>query len=426
MRCVAMVLACSVFLGCATTAPEKGAVTGGDGAPGIHGSGAPARPGPGPQGPGPRGKPAAGRLPPGPSLPGPGETPAAEMPPRVAAVMERMSLRERIAQRFITFIPRDFSSQDTEEFLRKNKPGGVVLYPWNCRTSGETRSLSRLVHTTLTRATGGVGPIICADQEGGRVRALRFDGMIDLPSPHEIGRGGSATLVGLYAYVNAVQMKELGFNMNLAPVLDISETGDRSIVGDRSYGGDPRRVGDYARAYIAAAAEARLIPVAKHFPGHGITRVDSHGSLPVAEATAAELMETHILPFRAAVEAGIQAVMTAHILYPAIDADRPATLSRRILTDILRRDLGFDGVIISDGLEMGALSKNYSMRETLRWAIIAGVDLMLAYLRYPIGEMIDLVEDLVAEGELTVDDIDRGTERVLRLKLAHGLLDGAG
>ena len=129
---------------------------------------------------------------------------------------------------------------------------------------------------------------------------------------------------------------------------------------------------------------------------------------------------------RAAVEAGIQAVMTAHILYPAIDADRPATLSRRILTDILRRDLGFDGVIISDGLEMGALSKNYSMRETLRWAIIAGVDLMLAYLRYPIGEMIDLVEDLVAEGELTVDDIDRGTERVLRLKLAHGLLDGAG
>ena len=114
------------------------------------------------------------------------------------------------------------------------------------------------------------------------------------------------------------------------------------------------------------------------------------------------------------------------ILYPAIDADRPATLSRRILTDILRRDLGFDGVIISDGLEMGALSKNYSMRETLRWAIIAGVDLMLAYLRYPIGEMIDLVEDLVAEGELTVDDIDRGTERVLRLKLAHGLLDGAG
>lgn len=340
----------------------------------------------------------------------------------VTALMEGMSLRDRIAQRFITYIPRKLSHREVDEFLRKNKPGGVILYRWDCADYKEAQELTTLVDRALREATGGLRPFICADQEGGRVRAFRFDGVLDLPSQFEIGRWGSPTMVASYAHITARQMRDLGLNMNLAPVLDLSEKADRSIIGDRSFGGDPHRVSDYSRAYISAVTEAELIPVAKHFPGHGITRIDSHGSLPVVEATAEELMESHILPFKAAVEAGMEAVMTAHILYPAIDANYPATLSRKILTDILRQELGYEGLIMSDGLEMRAISQNYSTRETLREAIKAGVDILLIIFRHPLEEMIDLVEELVEAGELSLEDIDQGTRRVLQLKEAKGLL----
>jgi beta-N-acetylhexosaminidase len=416
MRRLTVIMVCGLVLGCATTGTEKTAEKEPDPA---YASAAPS-PAAAAETKAPRREAAAPAA--GPDA----AVPAAPRDPRFAALMRRMTLRERIAQRFITFIPRNFSREETEELLRENKPAGVILYKWNYRDSDDVRTLSRLVHSTLTEATGGVGPFICADQEGGRVTAFPFGGMVRLPSQYELGRSGSASLVGLFAYINAVQMKQLGLNMNLAPVLDLTDAADRSVIGDRSYGGDPEQVSRFARAYVDAAAAAKLIPVAKHFPGHGITRVDSHKILPVADATADELQETHNLPFKAAVDAGIGAVMTAHILYPAIDGEFPATLSKRILTDILRNRLGFDGVIMSDGIEMGAISRNYSVRETVKTAITAGVDIMLVYLRYPIREMIDLVENLVAEGELTEEDIDRGTERILRLKFKYDLLDIEG
>lgn len=340
----------------------------------------------------------------------------------VLSFMKGMSLRDRIAQRFIIYIPRDYSLEETGTLLRENRPGGVILYRWNYDSARDVRILSRHIKSSLIEETRGITPFICADQEGGRVTAFRFDGMVRLPSQYDIGRRGNANLVRMYAYVNALQMMELGCNMNLAPVLDLTDDGDRSIIGDRSFGSDPELVSSYARAYIDAARSAGLITVAKHFPGHGITRIDSHSRLPVIDAPP-HVLEEHLRPFRAAVDAGIGAVMTAHILYPGIDRLYPATLSRKILHDILRKELGFGGVIMSDGLEMGAISRNYPVKETLKTAIIAGVDILLLYTRYPVGEMIALVEELVAEGHVTEEDINRGTERILRLKQEFGLLD---
>jgi beta-N-acetylhexosaminidase len=340
----------------------------------------------------------------------------------VAAHLKKMPLRDRIAQRFITYVPRDFTLEETDNLLRETRPAGIILYKWNYKTAEEVKSLTSLIHAASLDATAGIGPFICVDQEGGRVTAFPFPELVRLPSQFELGRRKDENFIRAVAYVNAVQMMELGCNMNLAPVLDLVETGDSSIIGDRSYGSDPVLVSAYARAYLEAASAAGLIPVAKHFPGHGVTRIDSHSRLPVVDVALKGLLAREIVPFKAAVDAGLPVIMTAHILYPAIDEKYPATLSKRILTDILRKELGFQGVIMSDGLEMGALSRHYPIKETLKTAIEAGVDLILLYTRYDLKEMIAMVEELVREGSLSEAQIDAGTERVLRLKKIYHLL----
>jgi beta-N-acetylhexosaminidase len=335
-------------------------------------------------------------------------------------MMKKMSLRDRIAQRFVTYVPRDFTFEQTDSLLRETRPAGVILYKWNYKTMEEVKNLTALIRSASFDA--GIGPFICVDQEGGRVTAFPFPEMVRLPSQFELGRRRDENFVRAAAYVNSVQMMELGTNMNLAPVLDLVDIGDSSIIGDRSYGNDPALVSAYARAYLEAANAAGLIPVAKHFPGHGVTRIDSHSRLPVVDLTLKGLLSREIVPFKAAIDAGLPVIMTAHILYPAIDEKYPATLSKKILNDILRKELGFQGVIMSDGLEMGALSRHYPLKETLKTAIEAGVDLILLYTRYDLKEMIALVEDLVIEGALSERQIDTGVERVLRLKKTYRLI----
>jgi len=338
----------------------------------------------------------------------------------VRTYMATLSLPKRIAQRCILYVPKGMPIEEVESFVRERKPGGVILYRWNYESLSDLVRLTTAIREGYPK--GYPKPFICADQEGGRVQAFRFKEFVQLPSAFQLGLYRDPDLIRSASYLTAVQMREAGCTMNLSPVLDLVEEGDASIIGDRSFGGDPRWVEEAGRAYLEGMRAGGLIPVIKHFPGHGSTRTDSHSSLPVLPYTEEELFRRDLVPFRGAIRAGAPVVMTAHILYPQIDPEFPVTLSKRILKGLLRDRLGFQGVVMSDGLEMGALSGMYSLKETVLRSFQAGVDILLLYTRYRIEDIVSVVEELVREGTLTEEEIDTGVERVLALKQAYGLL----
>ncbi len=205
-------------------------------------------------------------------------------------------------------------------------------------------------------------------------------------------------------------------------VVDLYDRSDRTIIGDRAFGSDPEKVAAFGVRFIEGSKRAGVIPVVKHFPGHGVTTVESHAALPVVRISREELLNGQITPFAAAIDHGAPAVMTAHILFTGLDPEYPATLSTRILSDLLRKELGFDGVIVSDGMSMRALSANYPTREILSRMFDAGVDLVLTHNEYDVFELIDLTLELFEAGEISRRQIERGTRRVLELKARNGLL----
>jgi len=341
----------------------------------------------------------------------------------VDRVMAHMTLKQRIAQRFITWVPADTADKALRRMIKETPPGGFIVYPWNYDSLDQAHALLKELESLTLRATGEVRPFLCADQEGGRVNAFQFSALVRLPSAHVLGSYNDPQVIGAAAYVQAVQLRRLGINMNLGPVLDLYPWGDQTIIGDRSFGADPGKVATFARAYITAFQRAGVISVAKHFPGHGITTVDSHGRLPHVWISEARLEQTHLVPFAAAVDVGVEAVMTAHILYPALDPAEPATFSRVIVDDILRGRLGFHGVVMTDGFEMHALSDNWSVRESLKRSMKNDVDLILLISHYRVPKLVNLTERMVRQGALSVEDVDRGVRRILLLKARYGLLD---
>ncbi len=349
--------------------------------------------------------------------------------------MIRMTQRQRIAQRFMTFVPRGFDpsvalgprhGDVTPTFIRRvasDTPAGFIVYPWNYDSREELIALTGHLQSVANVLSPGNSFLISADQEGGRVAAFRFPDIVGVPSAADVARHGDAVFVERLAYVLGVELNAMGVNMNLAPVLDLTPIPDRSIIGDRAWGNDPDEAAAFAAAYVRGMHEAGVISTAKHFPGHGVTRVDSHGRLPIVEYRMEDLLAREIVPFQAAVDAGVPVIMTAHILFPLIDADYPVTLSPRFVHELLREELAFDGVVISDGLEMGALRGVYDIDTTLLQALRAGVDLILLYDRYSLKDMVDRVESYVEDGSISMAEVDRGVERVLTLKARHGLLD---
>lgn len=348
---------------------------------------------------------------------------------RVRLLMTKFSLREKIAQQFITWIPRNFQASDLEK-LKSLKPGGYILYPWNYGSAQDVRALTgKLLDVESLRADFPWGwretirPLICADQEGGRVAAFRFKEFPLPPPAFALGSLSESRLVEESAYFTALELRYLGLNMNLAPVADLYPQGDSTIIGDRSFGNDPATVASLVSAYIQGLRRGGIIGSLKHFPGHGITTVDSHSKLPVVNADAQELKTRELVPFSAGIRAGAPVVMTAHILYPAIDPEKPATLSPIILGKLLRKELGFEGIILTDGFEMGALSNTYGKSEALADAFNGGINMILLYSRYDLSDMIDRVETLVRQKIIDPKIIDRNVETILLVKDAYRLID---
>ena len=340
---------------------------------------------------------------------------------RVRKIMSRMTLHQKIGQRFICWIEGTELGTQAGELVRQGA-AGIILYPWNVEDPDQVRQLTATLQRAARAGDPPIGFFVCVDQEGGRVSAFRFRGNTQLAPAFYWGRYEDPRFVTAAAFIAGREIRELGCNMNLAPVLDLYGRADSTIIGDRSLGIDPETVGKLGVAYLQGARQAEVIPVIKHFPGHGSSTVDSHGHLPVVDIPEGELLERDFLPFKTAVQAGAEALMTAHVLYPQIDPEYPATLSTRILRDLLRERFGFQGVIISDGMAMGALAENFTVSDSLKLMIQAGLDLILVHSRYDLVDLKVQMLSLYYRGEITEAQIDEGVERILKLKLRYGLL----
>ncbi len=218
-------------------------------------------------------------------------------------------------------------------------------------------------------------PWIAVDQEGGRVRRLLAP-VLQLPSMRTLAAAGDPELIGRAARVLGLQLRALGFNLDFAPVLDVDTNPANPIIGDRSFGRDPRTVASMGNAFAQGLQQSGVSACGKHFPGHGDTSLDSHLALPRVDTSLQRMRDVELVPFREAVVAGIDAMMSAHIVCPAIEPGVPATLSAAAIDGLLRSELGFDGVVFSDDLEMKAIADRWGMAEAAVAAIRAGCDVV--------------------------------------------------
>ena len=260
-------------------------------------------------------------------------------------------------------------------FLREARPCGLILFARNCVEPGQLRQLV----DDFRGAVGETRLMVLIDQEGGRVRRLKPPHWCDLPPArafgklHESDSGEALEAANLVARLTAQELAGLGINVNCAPVLDIPAPGAHEIIGDRAYGSDPQVVADLCGAVARGYLDGGVLPVMKHIPGHGRASVDSHKSLPVIEADRRELAQMDFKPF--AELRDLPLAMTAHVLIPDIDAERPASLSPAIIGEVIRDQIGFDGLLMCDDLSMGALEG--PVEQSARDAISAGVDVAL-------------------------------------------------
>ena len=311
------------------------------------------------------------------------------------------------------------------ETVERWRPAGFILFRRNIGTPAEVARLCRGLRALYPPDDP---PLISVDQEGGRVARLRAP-FTELPPARLLGdvyrRTGSLALVRQAAAVTAAELTAVGINFNFAPVLDVDSNPANPIIGDRAYGGTPELVSAVGQAVIDTYQTHGLMACGKHFPGHGDTDADSHLELPVVRRDRESLEDIELPPFRDAAAAGVAAIMTAHVLYPALDPERPATLSRPILTELLRDEMGFDGLIVTDNMEMRGVWGRWAAAELTRLAVDAGCDLFIGGGggldgRHPQTEIqLELMQTLAGQidaGEVSPARVEASLARIRRIK----------
>ncbi|MFB9326876.1 beta-N-acetylhexosaminidase [Paenibacillus aurantiacus] len=333
-----------------------------------------------------------------------------------------MTLAERIGQLIVAGVDGTAADAGAQRMIREQHVGGVIFYKDNLASA---ESVIRYVNQLKAWNAGGAAPLLLSvDQEGGKVS--RLPELKKLPNARVIGDAGDARLAEDVGEILARACAQLGLNVDFAPVLDINSNPANPVIGARAFGSGEKVVTEMGLATMKGIRSQGVIPVVKHFPGHGDTAVDSHLDLPVVNKGLDELKAFEWKPFEAAIREGAGAVMVAHILFPKVDPDYPASLSKTIVTDQLRGMLGFKGVVITDDLTMGAIADHYGMGEAAVLSVKAGADLVLIAHKYGnVDKAIAAITASVKRGELTEARLNESVLRVLRLKSAGKLSDEA-
>jgi beta-N-acetylhexosaminidase len=301
---------------------------------------------------------------------------------------------------------------DTAGFLRENRVRGACLFRQNM--SGPEQ-LTRL--TGALRAVMGPEALIALDQEGGAV--VRSTWVPAPPSAMALGAADDPALARAVGAAVARAVRSLGFNWNFAPVLDLNNNPHNPVIAERSFGADPQRATGIALAWMEGSELEGVACCVKHFPGHGDTHVDSHRDLPTVDKPLSELERFEFAPFRMAAPSA-SAVMTAHIVYPALDPEFPATMSRPILTTLLREQFGFQGVIVTDGMDMHAIAHRYGAGQAAVKALVAGADMVMAIGSRETQEAtLDAIAEAIASGVLPMEEVNARLARLAALAASH-------
>jgi len=284
--------------------------------------------------------------------------------------------------------------------------GGVIWFKRNVGTAAQVLELNRQIKQVAARPL-----LLAVDQEGGSVARLR-DGFTPIVPMRAVGEAGSAALARELGRAMGHELRAVGFDMNYAPVLDIDTNPENPVIGARSFGRTPELVTELGLALGAGLQEAGVAACGKHFPGHGDTSQDSHLELPKLAHPLERLERVELAPFEAAARAGFASFMTAHVLFEAVDAKYPATMSRAVLTGILRKRLGYDGLVVSDDIEMKAIADNYGVEEAVLLGLDAGVDHFLCCHTAELAHCaIDAIVRAVEAGQLSRAVLDSATRR---------------
>lgn len=376
---------------------------------------------------------------------------------RVQSIMDNMTLEEKITQCFqVEFRQWKQEGEDkisdltvmndeVREMVKKYKFGSLILFANNVKTTEETYALTHAFQEAATE-DGGIPLFIATDQEGGTV--TRLGSGTSLPGNMALGATHSPEDARAAGEIIGSEMKALGINATLAPVVDVNNNPNNPVIGLRSYGEDPEQVGIQAAAVIDGLNDYGVVGCAKHFPGHGDVASDSHYDFSVVDKPVDVIKATELAPYRVAIDKGIDMIMTAHLAYPTLDTTKiksekvmdengdpveitpPATLSKAILTDLLKGEMGFDGVVVTDGMGMAGITKNFTQNTAAIKAIAAGCDLLCMPVHWNSkagaaewDSMIQAFKDALNNGELSMDRLNDAVHRILTLKAEKGILD---
>lgn len=338
----------------------------------------------------------------------------------IETMIENMTIEEKIGQLIIGGFSGTSMTEEIQLLINTYKIGGFILFAPNLETPDQ--SLSLLNSIKQENEKNNIPLFLSVDQEGGRV--TRLPGLNSLLTNDEIGQMNDETYAYEFGALLGKQLHTFGFNVNFAPVLDVNNNPNNPVIGDRSFGDKPEIVQKLGVQTMQGMQQEGVIPVVKHFPGHGDTDLDSHETLPIINKTFDQLMEMEIVPFKEAINSKADMVMTAHILLPELESEFPATMSKEIITGILREELMFNGVVITDDMTMGAITNNYEIDEAAVTAIKAGVDIVLIAHGFDnIVETYERILEAVQMGEISEKRIDKSVARILLLKNKYNLHD---
>lgn len=326
-------------------------------------------------------------------------------------VAERMSLQDAVGQMFVVAMGGTEPDYYIEKMVRERNIGGVLLFGYNMESEQQTRELSESLQTLSLETDPAIPLFIAVDQEGGEVSSAPW--VTPQPPAAEVGSRADPKEARAIAGKIGRELLRAGVNTDLAPVVD---TGFGAAIGDRSFGEDPELVAAMGAAAVEGFRDAGVVASAKHYPNHGPATADSHESVPVVDHGRSTIESYDLPPFRAAIEAGVPMVMVGHLVYPAIDPDRPASLSPEAI-GMLREDLGFDGVVVTDDLSMDAASGDGPPAGAAVQAVKAGADLLL--ISSPPQQQADAYDAVVAaveSGEIPRERIDKAVDRIMKIK----------
>ncbi|GKX31126.1 hypothetical protein SH1V18_36060 [Vallitalea longa] len=344
---------------------------------------------------------------------------------KIDDIIDGMTLEEKIGQMFI--IDADSLNGNTvltelddsgRELLEKYNLGGVIFFKNNIDTIAQTEKLIDDI-----QEASEIPLFISVDEEGGIVSRIAKNPNMHatiLPDNKEIGDTKKPENAYKIGKILGREISSLGFNMNFAPVADVNTNPDNTVIGVRAYGSDEYLVGDMVYNCVKGLQEENVSAVVKHFPGHGDTTNDTHLGSVVINHDIERLREIEFVPFKKGIEADVDGVMLAHIKAPLIDeTNTEASLSKKIVTDILRKELGYDGLVITDALNMGAIVNQYGTKEVCLKAVEAGVDILL--MPIPFKEGYTGILEAIDSGIISEDRVDKSVRRILRVKLKREL-----